>query len=54
MPIGICRGIQVMNVYLGGSLTVDMVSDGFNDHTSQLYQIFKHIYNICQIRCYKY
>jgi putative glutamine amidotransferase len=47
MPIlGICRGIQVMNVYLGGSLTVDMVSDGFNDHTSQLDQIFKHSISI--------
>jgi putative glutamine amidotransferase len=30
----VCRGMQVMNVYLGGSLTVDLVSEGFNDHTS--------------------
>jgi putative glutamine amidotransferase len=35
MPIlGVCRGMQVMNVYLGGSLTVDLASEGFNDHTS--------------------
>jgi len=35
MPIlGICRGMQIMNVYLGGSLIVDLASEGFNDHTS--------------------
>jgi putative glutamine amidotransferase len=35
MPIlGICRGMQVMNVYLGGSLVIDLVSEGFHDHTS--------------------
>jgi putative glutamine amidotransferase len=32
--LGICRGMQVMNVCLGGSLVTDLVSDGFNDHTS--------------------
>ncbi len=32
--LGVCRGMQVMNVYLGGSLSVDLVSDGFNNHTS--------------------
>lgn len=49
MPIlGICRGIQVMNVYLGGSLTVDLLSGGFNDHTSQLDQILKHSISIEQ------
>jgi putative glutamine amidotransferase len=32
--LGVCRGMQVMNVYLGGSLTADLVSGGFNDHTS--------------------
>jgi putative glutamine amidotransferase len=30
----VCRGMQVMNVYLGGSLTVDLVSEGYNNHTS--------------------
>ena len=32
--LAVCRGMQVMNVYLGGSLTVDLVSEGFDDHTS--------------------
>ncbi len=35
MPVlGVCRGMQVMNVYLGGSLIVDLISEGFGDHTS--------------------
>jgi putative glutamine amidotransferase len=35
MPIfGVCRGMQVVNVYLGGSLVTDLVTEGFNDHTS--------------------
>jgi len=32
--LGVCRGMQVMNVYLGGTLIVDLVSEGFDDHTS--------------------
>jgi putative glutamine amidotransferase len=32
--LGVCRGMQLMNVYLGGSLTVDLASEGFKDHTS--------------------
>jgi len=32
--LGVCRGMQIMNVYLGGSLTVDLSSEGFHDHTS--------------------
>ena len=44
--LGICRGLQVMNVYLDGSLITDLVSDGFNDHTSQLNQTMKHSISI--------
>lgn len=35
LPIlAICRGMQMMNVYLGGSLIVDLPSSGYNDHSS--------------------
>ncbi|MBI4428447.1 MAG: gamma-glutamyl-gamma-aminobutyrate hydrolase family protein [Ignavibacteriales bacterium] len=35
IPIfGICRGMQVMNVYLGGELIPDLRSEGFESHTS--------------------
>lgn len=35
LPIlGVCRGMQLANVYLGGTLHVDLVSEGFDRHTS--------------------
>jgi len=35
IPIfGICRGMQVMNVSLGGSLILDLPSAGYDDHAS--------------------
>lgn len=36
MPIfGICRGMQVTNVFLGGSLIADLKTAGFKDHTTK-------------------
>lgn len=32
--LGVCRGMQVMNVALGGTLHVDLQSDGFKAHSS--------------------
>jgi len=40
--LGVCRGMQVMNVALGGSLHVDLKSDGFNDHSTQVNGGLKH------------
>jgi putative glutamine amidotransferase len=35
LPIlGVCRGMQVMNVALGGSLYVNLKTSGFNDHST--------------------
>jgi putative glutamine amidotransferase len=38
--LGICRGMQVVNVYLGGSLILDLPSAGYGDHAPEnKYQI---------------
>jgi putative glutamine amidotransferase len=47
MPIlGICRGMQVMNVYLHGSLITDLVSSRFDDHTGEEDQEREHMISI--------
>ena len=33
--LGICRGLQITNVFLGGSLVADLQSAGYSDHTVQ-------------------
>jgi putative glutamine amidotransferase len=43
LPIlGVCRGMQTINVFLGGSLVTDLVSAGFDDHTSPENGTTKH------------
>jgi putative glutamine amidotransferase len=44
--LGVCRGMQLMNVALGGSLHVDLQSRGFNDHTSPTGGELKHAITI--------
>jgi len=34
--LGVCRGMQVMNVHLGGSLYLDLQTAGFENHSSGL------------------
>jgi putative glutamine amidotransferase len=47
LPIlGVCRGMQVMNVALGGSLHVDLKSKGFNDHSISVNGGSKHAVTI--------
>lgn len=47
VPIfGICRGMQVMNVYLGGSLIRDLKSEGFDDHAGNKQQAIEHAVSI--------
>jgi putative glutamine amidotransferase len=40
--LGICRGMQVMNVYLGGTLLLDLPSAGYDDHAREKKYEFDH------------
>jgi putative glutamine amidotransferase len=40
--VGICRGMQVMNVYLGGTLVLDLLSAGYEDHARNKKYEFDH------------
>jgi len=40
--LGICRGMQVMNVYLGGTLIIDLPIAGYDDHATHDGQEFCH------------
>jgi putative glutamine amidotransferase len=40
--LGICRGMQVMNVYLGGTLVLDLPSAGYDDHAREKKYEFDH------------
>jgi putative glutamine amidotransferase len=40
--LGICRGMQLMNVYLGGSLVTDLVSSRFEDHDAPENEMKEH------------
>jgi putative glutamine amidotransferase len=43
LPIlGICRGMQVMNVYLGGTLILDLPAAGYLDHARDKSYNFAH------------
>jgi putative glutamine amidotransferase len=33
--LGVCRGLQVVNVFLGGSLHLDLAADGFDSHAAK-------------------
>jgi len=47
VPIfGICRGMQVMNVYLGGSLIRDLKTEGFDDHAGSKQRPIAHAVTI--------
>ncbi len=40
--LGICRGMQIINVALGGTLIPDLLSLGFNDHAQRNSQENRH------------
>jgi putative glutamine amidotransferase len=40
--LGVCRGMQVVNVYLGGTLVLDLPSAGYDDHAREKKYEFDH------------
>jgi len=47
LPIlGICRGLQVMNVFLGGTLIIDLASEGYRNHVARDGINHRHALNV--------
>ncbi|HAV24048.1 MAG TPA: gamma-glutamyl-gamma-aminobutyrate hydrolase [Bacteroidetes bacterium] len=44
--LAVCRGMQILNVALGGSLLVDLQEAGFEDHTTKEDEDYKHTLHV--------
>jgi putative glutamine amidotransferase len=45
--LGICRGLQVVNVALGGTLVIDLPAAGFRDHSNKNNYQLAHPLSVC-------
>lgn len=44
--LGICRGLQIINVALGGKLIIDIPSEGYLDHTIVSIAKYKEVHSV--------